>query len=273
MFSRERGTHVHRVELPHDAWVEVPPLSRGELALHTVGSSFRAQDVRINGEAVADIRFSGTSPAAFGIRALDGLEIEAVLTRTEGLEGVSLTLGDGLAGEPGFEVLLGGWENKSTSISRRQHGIAEDIAEPVGWAGFSTDVPVHVRVAATADRIRVWVDGELRHDLSPNCTPERRFVAGATSRSTPTGNELIVRIVNALPHARSVALAVEGRSISSVRGSVLEGEAPQLGEAGERAPVEQAVVARVGNGVADVEVPAWSFLSLVLRMEVIPGIM
>ncbi|WP_297080834.1 alpha-L-arabinofuranosidase C-terminal domain-containing protein [uncultured Demequina sp.] len=264
MFSVERGERMIEVDLDGDLDVSVPSRQPGIARISATGAHVRVWDVTLDGAPVGDVDVNG-GEAVLGPVGAD-CAVDFMLERVTGQRGVAVRIG-GAGDEDYFEVELGGWQNQSTVVHAHSDGISNDVDGPHPWSGLSTGVAVHVRAALEGERLRVWVDGELRHDVLDDRRPERRVVAGCAARVAADGQEeYVLRLVNATDDSRDLSIALPGGP-SRVVGSatVLAGAGPDEGEPFQPSPVTPH--AQVVD-VAPEEtwrVPPWSFTVAVVR--------
>jgi len=271
-FSRQRGTAVHAVELAGAGVEGVPvaPWGGGVVRMSAPGAVVGLADVAIDGAAAGATLPSeaGDEPVTLGTVGASAV-VELTATRRGGSEGLVLTIGSEDSRDQ-IDVRLGGWQNKTTSLNVQWDGISNDVDGPTAWPGLRTGEPVRVRLETDGPRVRVWVDGELRHDHVLDERPERRVVAGALSRvrsevddagAAAERPEYVVRLVNASDDARAVRVDLPVGSGAVVAGEVelLAGAGPEDGRPFEVSPVAPVRSSLSGRGGFDIELPPWSF--------------
>ncbi|WP_062206391.1 alpha-L-arabinofuranosidase C-terminal domain-containing protein [Demequina salsinemoris] len=264
MFSVERGEDVLSVEVDGVVDVPVPPRAEGTVRLSAPGARVKVSDATIDGVGLEAVDVDDAE-VTLGAIGADGI-VQFTATRVDGQEGMVIRLG-GTGAEDFLQVDIGSWQNKTTVVHSFADGISNDIDGPYAWSGMSTDVPVTVRVALEGERIRVWVDGELRHDVAEDRRPETRVVAGCTTRTAEDGmREYVVRMVNATDDARQATLALPTGAAGWVgKATVLAGAGPDEGQPFEASPIEpQEIEIALAAGQA-LELPAWSLTVAVLR--------
>ena len=273
-FAAQCGVDVRRVTVAGAEPVPVVLPTAGSVRLRSPGASLTFSGIVLDGEPAPVAR---TSPegevVVVGAIAPSSAEITFEALRTSGTEGFMVELGpEADTGESYLEAVLGGWQNKATMIQRWDDGISNDVHGPTGWSGVPTGEPVRVRIVLDGPRVRVWVDGELRHDHVQDLRPEHRVVAGAASRvvrdetSGVETLEHVVRVVNATDEQRATRIALPG-DVGATVGTLtlLAGAGPDEGEAFEASPVNPVVSEVRGTGGIDVVLPPWSFAVAVLR--------
>jgi hypothetical protein len=263
MFGAERGERVHAVELEGVQGEPIVLPREGAALLRSAGATVAFTDVELDGHRLPEVV---TGPGGEGVLlgGIDPQDTDLAFTaeRREGEEGFTVRLGPE-APASFLEVHIGDWQNKSTTVSRSDDGIGEAEHGPIRWTGVRTGKPVSVRIRLDGPRVRVWVDGELRHDYEQDLRPEQRVVAGALSRR---GGEYVLRLVNATAAARTAAIALPGEP-GSVEAAVrlLAGAGPEEGRPFEASPVTPVDLQVKGDNGFDLELPPWSFATAVVR--------
>ncbi|WP_285475380.1 alpha-L-arabinofuranosidase C-terminal domain-containing protein [Actinoplanes sp. NBRC 101535] len=241
-FAAERGRHVHPVTL--DGVPDRPDTSP------------RTGTARLSVRGESIVAFTGRLPPLIDTVDAD-LEFTAVAQR--GTDGFELRLGP----DAPHRFLRIVFRDDATVIIRSDDGIDNVDQGPLPWAGPRIGERVHVRVRLDGPRVRVWVDGELRHDHLQDMRPEQRIVAGAVSRPGPGGRpQYIVRLVNALPDARTARLilpGVPGPFAADV--TVLAGAGPDQGAFHQASPVTPVRTTVTGT---DLHLPPWSLTTAVV---------
>lgn len=267
MFSRERGTRIHPVALEGAPHVPAAIPETGTALVRSPGAQVELTDIVLDGQRLPDGRTDADG---------EGLELDKIdptscslgftAIRRDGTEGFVVALGPE-APESFLEVHVGAWQNKSTLVLRSDDGITNDDDGPLPWSGVRTDEPVRVEVRLDGPRVRVWVDGELRHDYEQDLRPEHRVVAGAASRvGDDGGTEYVLRVVNAHPVHRVASVVLPGGPVlatAAVR--TLAGAGPDAGAAHEASPVTPADSAVTGRHGLELDLPPWSFTTAVIR--------
>jgi alpha-L-arabinofuranosidase len=264
-FGTERGEQVHAVELEGAQGFTRPVPSEGTVRLRSGRAEIAFTEVTVDGNPIPDVV---TAPGGDGVLLapidFGSTEIAFNAVRRDGVDGFALHLG---AEDPdtSLRIDLAGWQNKNTAVIRRDDGVDNWESGRV-WPGLTDGEPVAVRVRLDGPRLRVWVDGDLHHDLEQDRRPEQRTAAGVLSRAGESGPEYVVRLVNAEDAEKAVRLDLPGDPGEvEAELSVLAGAGPDDGalfEASPVAPVTQHVKGR--NGI-DVVVPPWSFVAAVIR--------
>jgi hypothetical protein len=264
-FGAERGERVHEVEVEGVEAVPVALPREGTALLRSRGATVAYREVVLDGNPVPDA-VSGTEGEGVLLGRIDPAAAELSFTaeRLDGAEGFVVRLGPE-APQSFLEVHLGGWQNRFTYVNRSDDGIGENDHGPLAWPGVRTGEPVRVRVLLEGVRVRVWVDGELRHDYEQDMRPEHRVVAGALSRRGERGTEYVVRLVNATDTARTAAIGLPEAGRFEAAVSLLAGAGPDEGASGEASPVTPVDVAATGDGGVDLDLPPWSFATGVVR--------
>ncbi len=267
LFAAERGTALREVTLTGADPLPVAVPTSGTVRVLSPGAEFAFTDVVLDGVALADATTtSDGEPVVLGAVDPTSAVLELTATRTAGTTGLVVQLG---ATGPGsfVELVAPNWTGKETVVNRYDDGIAVEDAPPLPWRSLRTGEHLPVRIELDGARVRVWVDGDLRHDYVQDLRPEHRVLAGAASRpGADGGTEHGVRLVNATDDARRATVVLPGDG--DVTGSVttLAGAGPDDGapfEASPVAPVRTSV--RGGAGAVDVPLPPWSFAVAVLR--------
>jgi hypothetical protein len=237
--------------------------SEGTALLRSDRATVAFTDVELDGHRLPEVvtRADGEGVLLGGIDPRDA-DLSFTAEQREGKEGFVVRLGPE-APQSFLEVHIGGWQNKSTTVSRSDDGIGEAEHGPLPWGGVHTGKPVRVRIRLDGPRVRVWVDDELRHDYEQDLRPEQRVVAGALARE---GGEYVVRLVNATALARTAAVELPGEP-GPVQAAVrlLAGAGPDEGRPFETSPVTPVDSHVKGDGGFDLELPPWSFATAVVR--------
>jgi len=266
-FGAERGDRVHPVDIDGALPVPVTVPDEGTALLSSRGSTVAFTDAVLDGNRLPEVV---TGPDGDGVLlgGIDPADADLTFTaqRREGGEGFTVRLGPE-APQSFLEVYIGGWQNKATGLIRSADGITCDEHGPIPWTGVRTGEPVRVRVRLEGPRVRLWVDGELRHDYEQDLRPEERLAAGALSRTDARGRtEWVVRLVNAEPVARVAAVALPGATgpvAAAVR--VLAGAGPEEGAPNEASPVTPVDSQVTGDDGIELELAPWSFTTAVIR--------
>ena len=270
-FGAHRGVDVRQVTVTGAEPLPVALPATGSVRLRSPGAEMTFTDILLDGVAHPTV---DTAPegAATTLAAISpaGAELSFTALRTAGTEGWVIELGPAAdSGESYLEVVLGGWQNKSTMIQRWDDGISNEVDGPTGWSGAATGEPVRVRVRLDGPRVQVWVDDEPRHDYVQDLRPEHRVVAGAASRLVTDGGaetiEHVIRMVNATAQERATRVSLAGKGRVSGTLTLLAGAGPDDGEPFEASPVTPVVGDVSGEGGIDVVLPPWSFAVAVLR--------
>lgn len=267
MFAAERGTRSHALEVVGDgreAAVGVP--TAGSVRFRSPGAQVRLSG-SVDGVELAPLTTEPEGQERV-LAAIDptAAAVELCVRRLTGSAGAVVSLG-GDCGASRIDVELGSWANHATVCSRIDDGVGHNEDGPYPWHGLETDRETLVRIELTGPRVRVWVDGELRHDYAQDLRPEQRIVAGAFSRPAPDGGlEHVVRLVNATPDEREVT--VSGGSWRSGTATVLAGAEPEAGAPFETSPVTpQGLAVEVTSAGAALTLPRWSFAVAILHGE------
>jgi hypothetical protein len=264
-FGAERGERVHEVEVEGVEAVPVGLPREGTALLRSRGATVAYREVVLDGNPMPDA-VTGTEGEGVLLGRIDPAAAELSFTaeRLDGTEGFVVRLGPE-APQSFLEVNLGGWQNKFTYVNRSDDGIMENDHGPLLWPGVQTGEPVRVRVLLEGARVRVWVDGELRHDYEQDLRPEQRVVAGVLSRAGERGTEYVVRLVNATDAARTAAIELPEAGPVAAAMTVLAGADPDAGVPDEASPATLVDVTAHGDGGFDLELPPWSFTAGVVR--------
>ncbi|MFG3342321.1 alpha-L-arabinofuranosidase C-terminal domain-containing protein [Glycomyces sp. NPDC048151] len=264
-FGAERGERVHAVGLEGVQPVAVALPAEGTALLQSRGSTVQFTDVVLDGNPVPEV-VTGPDGEGVLLGRIDpgAAELSFTAERRDGAEGFVVRLGPE-APQSFLEVQIGAWQNKSTSVTRSDDGIGENDHGPLPWKGVATGEPVLVRIALEGPRVRVWVDGELRHDYEQDLRPEQRVVAGALSRAGERGTEYVLRLVNATDTARVAAVELPESGPVAASMSVMAGAGPDAGVPGEASPATLVDVTANGDSGFDLELPPWSFATGVVR--------
>lgn len=272
LFSQVRGRFVHEVALSGAEPVQIGPWPGGPVRLASPGATVTIEEVVLDGVAHPGARLSSSGEEVVLGSVGETFELELLALRTSGTEGLTVRLG---SDADALELALGGWQNKVTAVNAFADGISNDIDGPTAWPGVRTGVPVRVRAVLGDGRLRIWVDGELRHDLVPDRRPEQRVVVGVLSRGgasvAPDGEEgraegaaHVVRLVNATGTERAAQVRfAEGSGIAgavTARVTALAGAGPDDGAAFEPSPVSPRVSEARGDGGFGVVLPPWSLV-------------
>ena len=249
MFSAERGERVLSVDADFPL-VPVAEAEKGTAAVHATGGAFEISDAYVDGVSVTPgVLAQGDSLELATVDARATV-IDFVVTRTAGDRGLQLRFGEP---DPGRAqtLNLGGWQGTSTSVDLFADGLSDDECEPLFWTGFRTGAPVAVRLEVRNRRVRVWVDGVLRHDYERDLRPEQRVVVGVLSRE---GGH-VVRLVNATDQARPVRMDLAASSAESL---VLSGH-PDDGAPDVAFPDPVPGVVAVADDGIELTLEPWSF--------------
>ncbi len=264
MFGAERGERVHAVELEGVQGEPVGLPDAGTVMLRSDHATVAFTGLVLDGNPLPDaVTASGGEGVLLGGIDPRDAELEFSAVRRDGEEGFTVRLGPE-APQSFLEVHIGGWQNKSTTVTRSDDGIGECDHGPIPWPGVRTGEPVRMRIRLEGPRVRVWVDGELRHDYEQDLRPEQRVVAGALSRE---GGEYVVRVVNATAAARTAEVVLPGAP-GPVRADLrlLAGASdPDVGRPFEASPVTPVDSHLKGDSGFDLELPPWSFATAVVR--------
>ena len=263
-FAAEPGGEVCAVSLTGAEPVPVPGWAGGAVRVSAGGSEVELTRIGLDGAAVQPARVVPASEAHLGRLGGRGV-LEFTATRSSGDDGLVVCLGND--GGDTVELSLGGWQNKSTTLALTADGIGNEIDGPHQGHRLLTGVPIVVRLEVGDHRFRVWLDGELVHDVTLDLRPEHRVVAGASRRPGADGDEYVVRLVNATDTARAatVTLPVDGDVTGSA--TLLAGAGPEQGSPEADSPVRPEQVAVSGSGGFSLSLPAWSFASVVARAD------
>ncbi|WP_460796513.1 alpha-L-arabinofuranosidase C-terminal domain-containing protein [Microbacterium sp. GXF0217] len=259
MFSVHRGETVLSVDADLPVVPVVEP-SAGTVRFAATGGAVELADIVIDGIRHPDLAIGSSQDAAAGAVDPRAVEVSFLLTRTSDDGGFEVRIGED---EPGDALVLqlGGWQGVSTGLIRHADGISDDDAEPLHWQGLRTARPVAVRISLSSPRVRVWVDGVLRHDYERDLRPEQRIVAGAAAR----GDETVARLVNATPEERTVRVQLSSEAAVEARVEVLTGDGPDDGGPGIPHPAPAVWRVPVRDGILELTLPAWSFTVAVIR--------
>ncbi|THV43555.1 alpha-L-arabinofuranosidase C-terminal domain-containing protein [Glycomyces buryatensis] len=267
MFAEERGTRLHPVAVEGAPLVPVAIPAAGTVKLRSGGSEVEYADMVLDGRPLPDAR---TGPGDEGV-PLGGIdpsscELAFTATRRAGEEGFTMVLGPE-APQSFLEMHIGAWQNKSTTVVRSDDGVSCDIHGGIPWSGVRTGEPVRIAVRLDGPRVRLWVDGQLRHDFEQDLRPEERVVAGAASRTAADGSqEYVVRVVNAQRERRTAAVALPGPGgpvTAVVR--TLAGAGPDEGAPHAPSPVVPEDSKVHGEGGVELDLPPWSLTVAVLK--------
>ncbi|MFB9660312.1 alpha-L-arabinofuranosidase C-terminal domain-containing protein [Glycomyces mayteni] len=263
-FGTERGRRVHSVALEGVEHVPVALPTIGTAVLASARASVAFTGVRLDGAPVPDAR-TGIGGDGVHLGPIDptACELEFTALKTEGEDGFEIRLGPE-APASSLTVSFGMWQNKFTVVNRSDDGIGNGDHGPVPWRGLHAGEPVHVRVKLDGPRVRVWTDGELRHDYEQDLRPEQRVTAGVLSRDAAGGTEYVVRLVNAEDTAKTAHIAVPGPATAAV--TLLAGAGPDDGELFHASPVTPVSLTAKGDDGVDIELPPWSFASAVVTV-------
>ncbi|MFC7598413.1 alpha-L-arabinofuranosidase C-terminal domain-containing protein [Terrabacter sp. GCM10028922] len=278
LFSTERGVEVHAVDVEGADPAPVPTLDPGTVRVSAPTATVCFRDIEVDGVARPEQTASGEDAVELATVGATRSAVTFTAERTSGTDGFVVELG---ATGPGAFLALhvGAWQNKSTMLVRHGDGQHDNAGSPEPWVGVTTGVPVEVRLEVDWPRTRVWVDGRLRHDVAHDERPERRVVAGASSRAAVDGAvEHVVRLVNATAAARETrvelpagagdaAAADIAHDIADVTasGTVLAGAGPDDGGPFEASPMTAVTCELTGKGGVELTLPPWSFAVLVIR--------
>jgi alpha-L-arabinofuranosidase len=264
-FGSIRGERVHAVDIEG-----AEPFSRsipheGTARLQSGRAAVAFTAIAVDGNPVPD---TAIAPGGDGvdIAAIDpeAAEIAFTAVRTGGSDGFSLRLGPEDP-QTSLKVEFAPWQNKNTSVVRSDDGIGNFESGHL-WPGMVDGVPVRVRVRLDGPRVRVWVDGELHHDLERDRRPERRVAAGALSRAGIDGTEYVVRLVNAEDTEKTVRIDLDGApGAVTAEIELLAGAGPDDGAVFEASPVVPVQEKTKGANGIDLVMPPWSFAAAVIR--------
>ncbi|MFF4616207.1 alpha-L-arabinofuranosidase C-terminal domain-containing protein [Nonomuraea jabiensis] len=261
MFSGERGSRLHPVTL---GGVEPEPVTlpqTGSARLSSPGAEVDHAGIVLDGVVRQAVRTGpGGEPVELGGIDPAAATLELTATRRAGGEGFIVELG----GESYLQVHVGAWQNKSTLVLRGDDGITNDDHGPLHWHGVRTGIPVRVKVRLDGARVRVWIDGDLRHDYEQDLRPEHRVVAGAVSRTAADGTtEYVIRAVNAHPTARVASIRLpEPLEPALATVTTLAGANPDEGQPFTASPVTPVVTTVAGDTL---DLPPWSLVTAVIR--------
>ena len=266
-FGTERGERVHAVALDGVRHSPIALPREGTAQLRSRGATVAFTDVALDRHRLPDALTGPESDAVF-LGDIDPTDAELAFAaiRQDGADGFAVQLGPE-APQSFLKLYFGMGANNSTLIIRSDDGIDNIDHGPLPWTGVRTGEPVRVRVRLDGPRARVWVDGVLRHDYEQDMRPEQRIVAGALSRTGERGRpEYVVRVVNALPTARTARVALDdvpGAVTAAI--TVLAGAGPDEGVAHEASPVTPAELTATGENGVHLDLPPWSFTTAVIR--------
>lgn len=267
-FGAERGERVHAIELEGEApWTRPVPVS-GDAYACSPRATVVFNGVVVDGHPIpAKVTVPGGDGAVLGAIDPAAADIEFTAVRSGGSDGFSLRLGpDDPLSSVKFNFCMGG--NRDTVVFRRDDGIDNwEATRP--WPEWGDGVPVRVRVRLAGPRFKVWVDGELHHDLALDTRPEQRVAALALSRGGPDGTEYVIRLVNAEDTEKTVRVDIDdepGAVVADIE--LLAGAGPDDGDLFEASPVAPVRENAKGENGIDLVLPPWSFASAVIRPSV-----
>ena len=211
-FAAEPGGEVCAVSLTVAEPVPVPGWAGGAVRVSAGGSEVELTRIGLDGAAVQPARVVPASEAHLGRLGGRGV-LEFTATRSSGDDGLVVCLGND--GGDTVELSLGGWQNKSTTLALTADGIGNEIDGPHQGHRLLTGVPIVVRLEVGDHRFRVWLDGELVHDVTLDLRPEHRVVAGASRRPGADGDEYVVEQV-AVSGSGGFSLSLPAWSFASV---------------------------------------------------------
>ncbi|MFC3495682.1 alpha-L-arabinofuranosidase C-terminal domain-containing protein [Glycomyces rhizosphaerae] len=265
-FGTERGERVRAVELEGVVPWTRPVSGTGEAHVHSPRATAAFSDVVVDGRPVSDFAtVPGSDGAVLAAIGPDAADIEFTAVRRDGADGFSLRLGpDDPLSSVKFNFCMGG--NRDTVVLRRDDRI-DNWEATCPWPEWGDGVPVRVRVRLDGPRLRVWVDGELHHDLELDTRPEHRVAAGALSRTAADGGtEYLVRLVNAEETEKAVRVDLDdapGAVAADIE--LLAGAGPDEGALFEASPIRPVTEKAKGENGIDLILPPWSFASAIIR--------
>lgn len=260
MFSHARGELVCGLEVTGAAAeIRGVPDARS-VRLRSPGTRMRWSELTVDGTSHPDqVTTADGEEIELPGWGSDSCEVSVELTRIEGTEGAELHLG-GPAGTTHYTVHLGGWQNRTSVVARSDDGVGDEIDGPSPLRGFATGVPRHVRVRAElvagSVRLRVWVDGELAHDVQDRDDPDELVVVGAMAREDGTR---ILKIVNATAEERPLGITTPWDGPVTATAEILAGPDPDDGAPFEAWPHPIRVERLRGSSRLETAVPPWSF--------------
>ncbi|MFI6735293.1 alpha-L-arabinofuranosidase C-terminal domain-containing protein [Nonomuraea sp. NPDC050451] len=268
LFSRNRGAHLHQVTIDGVSPESVRLPETGAVRLRSPGAETSYDGILLNGFPCPG---TATGPngqsVELGVIDPSSTSLEFTATRHAGSEGFTVELGPP-APASHLHVHIGAWQNKSTAVIRSDDGITNDDDGPHHWPGVHSGVPVHVALRLDGPRVRVWVDGELRHDYEQDLRPEHRVVAGAASRPGADGTtEYVIHAVNAHPAARTASVRLpQPPGMTTAEVTTLAGAGPDDGQPFTASPVIPFSTTIDGHGDnVELDLPPWSFVTAVIR--------
>jgi alpha-L-arabinofuranosidase len=182
-------------------------------------------------------------------------EISLRAVRSAGDEGFVVGFGAPRTGTE-HELLVGGWQNRSTCLNRVDDGIANEVDGPVPYRGVRTGEPVAVRIRVDGTRIRCWVEERLVHDHEDDVRAVPLGAVGVTAAGT---SERRLTLVNCSEEPRSFSVGVDGWNGSlTARTELLTGDTPEAGAPFEAAPTGPVPGQLTGWDRLAVELPPWS---------------
>ncbi|MCX6362219.1 MAG: DUF1080 domain-containing protein [Armatimonadetes bacterium] len=132
-----------------------------------------------------------------------------------------------VAGAEGFLILfharddanwywwnIGGWGNARHAIEKCTGGAKTTLGEPVA-GGVEAGRWYDIRIELEGARIRCFLDGKLIHDLEDAATTDVAATVGRMDRS----GEIVVKLVNASPEARTAEVRLQGVKSVAARGT------------------------------------------------------
>lgn len=265
MFAAERGTDLREVRVVGADPVPVKLPFAGSARVRSEGAAFEVTDIVLDGVPLAPVA-TRADGAVVTLGAIDtsSAVLELTATRTSGAKGIALQLG-GEGSESYIELAVPNWTGTETVVNRYDDGIGNDDNGAFPWRSLRTGEPMRIRVELDGARVRAWVDGDLLHDYEQDLRPENRVVVGVASREGRTGEEYVVRVVNATDETRVATVALPTSADVTGRVTALAGAGPDEGASFAPSPVRP--VSRDVSGTAGavvLDVPPWSLSVAVL---------
>jgi alpha-L-arabinofuranosidase len=151
----------------------------------------------------------------------------------EGADGFVVSFGDQGLGD-WLDWSIGPWG--ALALFAHADGFRDDVVDRRPFTVADGDeLDVRIRVRDAGDRVTCILDGEVVFDHVRPTPVEQRFVATAVRSSD--ARRIFVKIVNALPDARTVQLSSTGtQELRAVRRTELAGDDPTVGAAHRPAP-------------------------------------
>jgi hypothetical protein len=265
MFAAERGTDLREVRVVGADPVPVTLPFAGSARVRSEGAAFVLTDIVLDGAATPPVATdAGGAVVTLGAIDPSSAVLELTATRTSGAKGIALQLG-GEGAESYIELAVPNWTGKETVVNRYDDGIGNDDNGAFPWRSLRTGEPMRIRVELDGARVRAWVDGDLLHDYEQDLRPEHRVVVGVASREGRTGEEYVVRVVNATDETRVATVALPTSADVTGRVTALAGAGPDEGASFAPSPVRP--VSRDVSGTAGavvLDVPPWSLSVAVL---------